>query len=114
MSRKLGAVLFISLLFGYQADKLLNYLSCLNSHSGNNRTTCDCEKQLKDAPDANQPPDSQKTISQEKAEDLFVGCPGIVPKELFSSSLKIRQLPRVNTILPGGFYACIFQPPDRA
>jgi hypothetical protein len=112
MSRSIIAAFFLSLLFGFQAEKLFNYLNCRIRNISDNTTKCDCEKQVKDQSDNAQPPSSTKSIINDKAEELFLQSAGSFPGHLQSLSLKKCRISHLNTVLHPGFYASIFRPPD--
>jgi hypothetical protein len=114
MSRNIIAAFFISLLFGFQAEKLLNLLNCRIRTYIENTTTCDCEKQVKDQSDNGQQPSSTKSTLTEKAEEFFVQCGESLTDHFYKLSLEKYRISFLRTILHAGFYTSIFRPPDLA
>jgi hypothetical protein len=114
ISTKLVAALFISLLFGFQADKLFSYLSCRALTTLNNAVKCDCEKEVKDFSNDDQQPNPQKAVSKEKAEEFFVACPGLLSNEFPTVSKNALKISLRSPKLKTGFYSKVFHPPDLA
>ena len=113
ISSKLVATLFISLLMGFQADKLFSYLSCQALNIINSTVKCDCEKEVKDYTNDAQQPNQQKAFSKEKAEELFVGCPGLFPNQFPGSAKSVLKISFPSPSLRVGFCSKVFHPPDQ-
>jgi hypothetical protein len=114
ISTELIAILFISLLFGFQADKLFSYLNCRVLNTINNNLKCDCEKEVKDFSNDDQQPNPQKSLSKEKPEELFVGCRGLLSNEFSILTKSALKIPFRSPTIRIGFCSKVFHPPDPA
>ncbi|SRR5579871_246515 len=110
MPRKLLTIFCMLLMMLFHYGRMINYWSCELIHINNNTdTTCDCEKQSKDAANDTQQSSSQKWV-KERSEDLFSD------KKYFSIALLFSEVKDPISInksigLSSGFNSSVFQPP---
>jgi hypothetical protein len=110
MLRKITAILFICLLTLFYYDRVMSYVSCGIINITDSSSKCDCEKQVKDMPGDTQQSSSQKTISKEKAEDLFSDNAGFLSSLISANNFSSEAIYK-NLNLLKGFDKNIFQPP---
>ncbi len=72
MQRKIFTMIFISILVSYQYGRVISYLGCRINNIISQKTTCDCEKQVKDGANGDAQPYSEKNVVKEKSDDLFL------------------------------------------
>jgi hypothetical protein len=109
MPKKTLTILCISLLLLFHYGRMINYWGCELVHSTiNTNTTCDCEKQSKEANNDAQQSSSQKTV-RDNTEDFFADH-----KDLSASTFSIKTDAAKTTHvfnLSAGINSAIFQPP---
>jgi hypothetical protein len=95
------------LLFHY--GRMINYWGCEIIHVTNSTTTCDCEKQSKDANNDTQQSSSQKA-SKDKTGDFFADNKNLNVDYAFAKKINSSKAYSILN-LSAGFNSKIFQPP---
>ena len=109
MPRKILAIFCVFLMLLFHYGRMINYWGCEMIHVTNSTTTCDCEKQSKDANADAQQSSTQKT-AKDKTEDLFADNKNL--NTAYSFVIKINSLKDKSVLnLSPGFNSKIFQPP---
>jgi hypothetical protein len=109
MPKKILAIFCVLLMLLFHYGRMINYWSCEFVHFTSTTTTCDCEKQSKDANTDAQQSSSQKT-TKDKSEDFFSNNKdGLVAATFVQKTISAKQHQLFR--LPAGFNHKIFQPP---
>jgi len=76
-----------------------------------NTAHCDCEKQVSNTTDMNQPETAQKISFKEKIPDTVFTTPKYISHNNFITANVSMNASNKNSLLSAGFQSRIFQPP---